>query len=154
LTALNLPKDYWKQQINTKKYSSWSGYAFEIASIINIHLYLKVRGKAAILKNLYSWNFKKIAKDDKGAQIDLIIEYDNNSYDLIECKYWKSVYSLSEVEKNKILNKKDMFKKYVIGNKVKFKIDLIMLTTFGSLRNKYYNELNINRDIKLSDMIE
>ncbi|MEA2018443.1 MAG: hypothetical protein U9N59_08340 [Campylobacterota bacterium] len=55
--------------------------------------------------------------------------------------------------KNKILNKKNMFKKYVIGNKVKFKIDLILLTTFGTSKNKHYNELNINSDIKHSDMI-
>jgi len=64
------------------------------------------------------------------------------------------IYSLTQVESTKILNKKDMFKKYVIGKKVKFKIDLIMLTTFGTKRNNYYNSLNINRDIKLSDMID
>ena len=152
--VLNLPEDYWNQQIDTKKYTSWSGYAFEIVSIINIHLYLNVRGKAAVLKNLYSWNFKKISDDDKGVQIDLVIEYDNYSYDLVECKYWKDIYSLTQVESTKILNKKDMFKKHVIGNKVKFKIDLIMLTTFGTKRNNYYNSLNINRDIKLGDMID
>ena len=84
----------------------------------------------------------------------MVIEYDNYSYDLVECKYWKDIYSLTQAESTNILNKKEMFKKYVIGNKVKFKIDLIMLTTFGSLRNKHYNELNINKDIKLGDMID
>ena len=151
--AINLPLDYWNQQIDTKKYTSWSGFAFEIASIINIDLYLKARGKAAVLKNVYSWNFTKMYDNDKGAQIDLVIEYDNNSYDLVECKYWKDIYPLSETEKNKILNKKAMFIKHVIGAKVKYKIDLIMLTAFGSVRNKHYNTLNINSDIQLQDLL-
>jgi hypothetical protein len=153
---ISLPSSYWSEQTKKSKYTTWSGFAFEVASILNIHLYLKARGKSAIVKNVYSWNYKKVEESSagKGAQIDLVVEYENSSYDLVECKYYKKLYSMTEVEKNKILNKKEMFKKYVIGKKVKYKIDIVMLSAFGCVKNnKNYKSLGIQKDMTLQDLL-
>jgi len=50
---------------------------------MNVELYLNVRGNSANFKNVYYWNY--VSKEDtnnKGAQIDFIVEYSHNLYDL------------------------------------------------------------------------
>jgi hypothetical protein len=151
---MNLPENYWQKQTKNKKYSSWGGFAFEMATIINIHLYTDVRGRSGVFKSVYSWNYKpKSNSDETGAQIDIIVEYDNNNFDLVECKHWSDEYTITATEKKKIKNKKDMFIKYKIGKNEGYSINTIMFTSYGTKINPNYTELNIVEDIKLSDLI-
>lgn len=147
---ITLQKPYFSTIINSQNYAIWSGFAFEILCITNIDLYLQTRMTKGFVKNYGYWNF--IGNDqDSGTQIDFIVEYENNVFDIVECKFYNKEFVISKEYKDKLLYKLDIFKKYAI--KGKYDIKLILLTSYGCDKNLHYNSLNITQDIKLSEIL-
>ena len=148
--------NHWESIQNSQQYAIWTGFAFEIICLTNIELYLNARGLSATFKNASYWSYKntdKSIKGDKGAQIDILIEYENDMYDIVECKYYNKQFEISTDYKKNLQNKKDMFIKYGIKKK-KFDLKLIMLTTYGTLKNSSYNDLPVFKDITLDELLE
>jgi uncharacterized protein len=143
---------YWTQKIGTPSYTAWSGFAFEIVCMANIEHYLEVRGTRGVFKGVYCWNYIAKSDDETGAQIDLVVEYTNNLYDLVECKYSNDEFVIDKEYSAKLLNKKNMFAKYGVGKK-RHDIKMVMLTTFGTKKNQYYHSANISNDITLAELI-
>lgn len=147
---ISLQKPYFGSVINSQSYVIWSGFAFEILCLINIELYLQTRMTKGLAKNYGYWNF--LGNDeDKGTQIDFIVEYENSVYDIVECKFYNKEFVISKDYKENLLHKIEMFKKYAL--KGKYDIKLIMLSSYGCEKNSYYNSLNITNDIALNNII-
>jgi AAA+ ATPase superfamily predicted ATPase len=146
-------KDYYNSHINTQGYVSWSGYAFELIVMINIEAYLHVRGLRGVYKSVRYWNHIAQNSSERGAQIDLLVEYENNLYDVVECKFLNSEFVLDASESEKMKNRVEMFKKYALKVKTKYDIKLVIVTTYGVKVNKYYNQLNIADAITLDDLV-
>jgi len=146
--------DYFDTKSNSHDYIIWQGFAFETVCIANIELYLKQRGLSAALKSVGYWNYQVNSdiEDDKGAQIDILIEYTNNTYDIVECKYYNSEFSLDKEYANNLLNKKTKFIEHAITHK-KYDLKIIMLTTYGTKVNQYYNQVNISQNVMLEDIM-
>ena len=146
--------DYFDTKSNSHDYIIWQGFAFETVCIANIELYLKQRGLSAALKSVGYWSYQVNSdiKDDKGVQIDILIEYTNNTYDIVECKYYNSEFSLDKEYANNLLNKKTKFIEHAITHK-KYDLKIIMLTTYGTKVNQYYNQVNISQNVMLADIM-
>jgi len=146
--------DYFDTKSNSHDYIIWQGFAFETVCIANIELYLKQRGLRAALKSVGYWNYQANSdiEDDSGAQIDILIEYNNNTYDIVECKYYNSEFSIDKEYANNLLNKKAKFIEHAITHK-KYDLKMIMLTTYGTKVNQYYNQVNISQNVILEDII-
>jgi len=145
--------NYYSSNLNSQKYAIWSGYAFELISIINIDAYLKIRGLSGVYKSVRYWRYISQNSDEKGAQIDMLVEYQNNLYDIVECKFLNREFIIDNQEAEKIKNRVEMFKKYGIKSKSKYDIKLILLTSYGAKINRYYNSLNIADSISLDELI-
>ncbi len=147
--------NYFDTKSNSHDYIIWQGYAFETVCIANIHLYLKQRGLSAALKSVGYWNYtpNKDIIDDKGAQIDILIEYTNSTYDIVECKYYNDEFTIDKSYAANLLNKKERFIEHGIKGK-KFDIKMVMLTTYGTKINQYYNQVNISLNVMLDDLME
>ncbi len=147
--------NYWDDILEDDRYPKWTGYSFEMVCILNIDLYLKQRGMSGVYKGVSYWSYRK-NKDsdinDKGAQIDLLVEYKGGTYDIVECKYSNDIYKIESTENSKILNKKKMFIKHGLKNQ-KYDIKTVMLTTYGTVKNSYYNNIPINDDITLEALL-
>jgi len=145
--------DYFQTKSQEHDYIIWQGFAFENVSMANIDLYLEQRGLRAAVKSISYWNYIGTGdEDDKGAQIDLLVEYQGNMYDIIECKYYNSEFVIdAEYEKN-LKNKKEKFITHGLKAK-KYDIKTIMLTTYGTKINRYYNSVPIAKDITLDQVI-
>lgn len=141
---------YWGKQVEKQSYISWSGFAFEVVCMINIDLYLQKRGLRGAFKNVSYWNY--VDKEQSGIQIDLLVEYENNVYDIVECKYYNKEFEISKEYAKNLQNKKDTFKNFALKKK-KFDLKLIMLTTYGTKKNNYFNNLFIADDITLEKML-
>lgn len=147
---ISLQKPYFSSVINSQSYAIWSGFAFEILCLINIDLYLQTRMTKGLAKSYGYWNF--IGNDtDKGTQIDFIVEYENNVYDIVECKFYNKEFVISKDYKENLLHKIEIFKKYAL--KGKYDIKLIMLSSYGCEKNSHYNALNIVSNITLNDIL-
>ncbi len=147
---ISLQKPYFSSIMNSQKYAIWSGFAFEVLCLVNIDLYLKTRMTKGLAKSYGYWQFSGNS-EDLGAQIDFVVEYENNVYDIVECKFYNSEFTITKEYKDKLYHKIEMFKKYAL--KGKYDIKLVMLTTYGCKNNSHYNALNITRDISLNDII-
>lgn len=84
--------------------------------------------------------------------IDIVVNYGNNSYDIVECKYYKKEKILDAGDERSISNKVEMFKEHGISSISRYKIDTVMLTTFGVSVNAIYRRLNINDSMVLDDL--
>lgn len=146
--------DYFDTKSNSHDYIIWQGFAFETVCIANIELYLKQRGLVAALKSVGYWNYQanNDIKDDKGAQIDILIEYTNNTYDIVECKYYNSEFLIDKEYANNLINKKTKFIEHAVTHK-KYDLKMVMLTTYGTKINQYYNQVNISQNVTLEDII-
>ncbi|MFA9372700.1 MAG: ATP-binding protein [Poseidonibacter sp.] len=147
----NLSKPYWTSIQSSSQYSIWTGFIFEIVCLTNIEMYLDARNTKGLSKSHSYWNFVSSNENEKGAQIDILVEYQNNVYDIVECKFYNDEFVISKDYKDNLQNKLSMFKKY--GLKGKYEIKLIMLTTYGCKHNSHYNSLNIADDITIDDLL-
>ena len=147
--------DYFQNIVETQAYISWSGFAFEMVIVANIHLYLEQRGLRAILKSVSYWDYRSHSEkpEESGAQIDVLIEYHNHMYDIVECKYYNDEFSITAEYAKNLSNKKKRFIEHGIGKIKKYDIKLIMLSTYGTKVNQYYNRVNIAQDVSLEDLI-
>jgi len=145
--------NYYNQIINTQSYKIWSGFMFEIVLINNIELFLDYRGLSGIFKNIGYWHYIAKNDDEKGAQIDIVVEYQNNIYDIIECKYYDNEIILSKDDVDNINNKIEKFKQYGIRVKNRYDLKFNFITTYGCKINSAYNNLNIANDITLDILL-
>jgi uncharacterized protein len=151
ITNLILP--HWSGVVSSQKYSVWSGFAFETVCLTNIELYLAYRKTLGLVKTYSYWNHISNKEEETGAQIDILIEYKNDVYEIVECKFYNSEYVITKEYKAKILNKIKMFQQYAL-KKSKYQIMFSMLTSYGCKKNEHYNSLNISADVRISDLLE
>ena len=110
------------------------------------------RGLLAGVKSIGYWNIEAQNEDEKGAQIDLLIEYDNNVYDIIECKYYNDEFVINKEYALNMINKINMFIKYGLRKK-KYSIHTGMITTYGTKVNQYSQRVGITQNISLLDLL-
>jgi len=144
--------DYFETKSTSHDYIIWQGFAFEMVMMSNIGLYLKARGLSSALKSIGYWDYKADGVDESGVQIDIVIEYIGNTYDIVECKYYNDEFTIDKSYAKNIQNKKEKFVSKAIKNK-KFDLKVVMLTTYGTKINQYYNQIPIAKDIKLGDLV-
>jgi len=149
-------KNHFTNIVSTPSYTVWCGFVYEAVMMINIELYLQKRGLSALYKNVTYWQYiaNPDMEDDKGAQIDMVIEYENNIYDIVECKYYNDEFTITKEYADNLRNKVAKFKEYGIKQKTRYDLKLVMLTTYGTKKNSYFNALNISSDITLSDLLD
>lgn len=149
----NLSENYWNSIAISQKYAIWCGFMFETISMVNITLYAKARGIQGLIKGAYYWSYVDTLKEGNGAQIDIVVEYGNGIYDIVECKYYNDEYSISAEYAKKLKNKQVQFRKHGLNGKIKSEIKLVMLTTYGCKRNKEFSSLNISADLLLENLL-
>lgn len=147
--------DYYQKKSQEHDYIIWQGFAFENVIMANIHLYLEKRGLSAAVKSISYWEYKanKELEEDRGAQIDLLIEYQGSVYDIVECKYYNTEFVINADYEKNLKNKKEVF----INNGLKLKkfdIKTIMLTTYGLKKNSYYNSVPISKNLTINDLLD
>jgi len=146
-------KGYWRNEASKQTFSIWSGYAFEMVVISNIELYLKVRGLQGIFSGVYHWSHTAKNSDEQGAQIDLVVNYGNSIFDIVECKYYSDEYVISKEYAQKLKNKLKMFREYGLNSKQSAELRLVLLTSYGVKMNEAVHSLNINR-VGLDELFE
>ena len=149
----SLFRGYWLKETQKQGFAIWSGYAFETVAITNIELYLKVRGLQGIFSGVSHWQHIAKNQNEKGTQIDMIINYGDIMFDIVECKYYNDEYIISKEYGLNLKNKLKMFRKYGIGSKQKAELRLVFLTPYGVKMNAEAHGLNIT-NIVLDELFE
>lgn len=143
-------KGYWEKQQGSPSWNSWSGYAFE--SVCYKHLSqisqsLKMSPRS--IPNTWRYVPRK-GSDEKGAQIDLLFDRDDDSLTICEIKYTIKPYLIDKHEFAKLKQRIMVFKEIT---RTKKQIFMAVISANGLKRNIYSDEL-IDGTAKLDDLFE
>lgn len=120
---------FWLNNVNTPKYNTWKGLAFEELCHNHIHQIKKKLGILGVLTKAYQWCSKSV---NPGAQIDLVIERKDDTVNLCEIKYSKDKFVISNKYKSELNQKIDAF---IQETNTNMSIHLTMITTAGVAQN-------------------
>jgi hypothetical protein len=109
---------------------------------------LKALGISGVITSAHSW-MTKGTEDHPGAQIDLIIDRNDNVVNLCEMKFCDSEYVITKNEDAKLRTRKALFKTVT---KTRKSVYLTLVTTYGLLGNVYSG--NIQNIITMDDLFE
>jgi hypothetical protein len=121
--------------------------------ITNVRIYLKVRGAGGLFSGVYYWEFKAKEEGEIGVQIDMVVEYGNGIYDIVEYKFYNREYELTKEYAETMMNKMVMFRKYGLKRTQKWELKMVFLTSYGLVKNAAYNSLNISGELTIDDLL-
>ena len=111
----------WSQLYTKKVYNTWTGYAFEMICYKHIENIKSALRCDQINSKNYSWSSAK-------AQVDLVIERDDNMINLCEIKFYNDTYLIDASYAEKLRNKETQ---YSLESKTRKAVNTIMMTTWG-----------------------
>jgi AAA+ ATPase superfamily predicted ATPase len=131
----------WNQSSNSQEYAVWSGYTFEKLCHSHVEQIKASIGISGIPTSSHYWSYRAKNKQEKGAQIDLLLSHEGRSrnIEIIECKYYDGIFTITESYKKELINKKVVFNEQT-GHK--YNTRFVIVTTEGVTQNDHFNELN------------
>jgi len=125
---------FWSKSIGSSLYSNWCGLAFERVCMAHIAQIKQALSIGGVTSEEYSW-FVKGTDAGPGAQIDLLIDRNDETINICEIKYSSAGdYTLTAAEEEKILNRRERFLMETHTTKA---VHLTLLTTHGLSRNAH-----------------
>jgi hypothetical protein len=139
----------FSQLSDLPQWKTWSGYAFENVCLAHIAPIRKALGIAGIASSVSSF----VAKPEdgfSGAQIDMLIDRNDQTVNICEIKFSTTDYELTKKDIDNINNKKLVFRHHTGTNKHLF---TTLITTIGAVNNAY--KINdIDQVITLKDLFK
>jgi uncharacterized protein len=130
-------KDVWLHISNSPSYKSWAGFAFENICLKHIPQITKALGIQGV--GIYAASFlHKGTQEQKGIQIDLVLERDDGLIHLFEIKFAHNTYTITKEYDAQLRQKCYLFQQYTGTRKG---IVRTMLTTYGVTPNMYYHNV-------------
>ena len=143
----NKTNSSWLQHINKQSYKIWAGYAFETLCFKHISQIKKALGISGIISNEYSWSLKGDGTNI-GVQIDLIIDRGDNCINILELKFYDSLFEVTKLYAQQLQDKVAIFKQ---NTNTKKNVFITLLTVHGTKKNEYYLS-SITNEILIEDL--
>ena len=134
----------WTTMSDNAQRRAWTGYAFELACLVHEEQIKQKLGISGVLTNSASW---RSLTSSPGAQIDLLIDRNDNVINICEMKYAKDEFVIDKKYAESLQNKRDAFAR---ESKTRKAIHLTMVTTHGVKRNDHYHL--IQSEVKMEDL--
>ena len=145
----NKANSSWLQMTNKPVFKIWTGYAFENLCFKHIFQIKKALGIHGIISNEYSW-IQKGDKTQQGTQFDFIIDRDDNCINILELKFYDTIFEINKNYAQQLNEKVSIFKE---KTKLKKNVFLTLLTANGAKKNEYYLS-TITNELVLEDLFE
>ena len=140
-------KGVWLKKSARPGWRSWVGLAFENVCLAHIAEIKKSLDIAAVYSEESSW-LHRGTKDEQGAQIDLLIDRDDQIINICEIKFTENSFSITKAYARDLENKLSVFKE---NTKTKKTIFMTLLTSHGMKENDYSRNL-IQSQVTLKDL--
>ncbi len=142
-------KGMWLQLSNSQTYKIWSGYAFELLCFKHIEQIKKALGISAVYTKEYTLRVPG-NKEEKGLQIDLIIDRKDETINLCKIKYHSAPFKIDKQYAMRIIERKQRFIEHTKTSKQVFNT---FITNYGIVENKYSLEI-VDSQLTLKDLIQ
>lgn len=147
--AKNAYEKVWQAIAGSAAYKSWAGYAFESVCykhISNIIQTLKIDS----VNIVGSWRYYPYKKEEVGAQIDLLIDRNDNAITICEIKYTASPFVIDKKYAQDLLRKVEVFRRNTHTNKQIF----IAIISANGLKPTMYAEELITSVVTLDELFK
>ena len=142
--------NYWRTMLGSPKYNTWCGLAFERACLWHVEQIKKKLGISGILTNEYAWRYQPDGSNNqRGVQIDLLIDRSDGIIDLCEMKHSNDIYAITPDYAKELSRRRDVFRS-ITGTKKA--IHTVMVTTDGLKQNEQSSD--IQADVTLDDLFD
>jgi hypothetical protein len=128
----------WVTRRSSPGWHAWSGYAFEGICLKHVQQLKRALGIEAVETAESSWHHRPIDRNDRGAQIDMLIDRKDACINLCEMKFSDGQVVIDKRYASDLRNKRDVFRHLTGTRKT---LLLTMVTTYGVRANEYRNEL-------------
>jgi hypothetical protein len=147
-SRLPVNPNHWMMLHSSTQFKTWAGYSFENVCLNHIHQIAKALGISGIIYSFSSWTYRPKNKNDKGVQIDLLIERSDNCINLCEIKFYDRQFTVTKEYSEKLIYKKEKFMEATNTRKTVF---ITLITSFGAKENAWYLEA-VNNQLTLNDL--
>ena len=141
--------NYWSQMIIKPQYNAWAGLAFARICFQHINQIKRALSISGIISNVYSWQYRPTNPNESGAQIDMLIDRDDQVINLCEIKFAQGEYELTESYNNTLQNKLSTF---ITHSGTRKGVSLMMITSYGLKRNQWANSIPLQ--LTMNDLFE
>lgn len=134
----NVDQHFWSHNMSSPQYVAWTGLAFErvcFEHVPQIKDGLKIGG---VLSNVYSWRVRKYHTDERGAQIDMLIDRNDQVITLCEMKFSRGKFTIDTEYDEILVNKIERFRKETKTHKA---IQVAIITPIGITANEYSDDI-------------
>ena len=136
----NGDRHFWTSTYNTPIHNTWAGLAFERVCLQHIDQIKKALGFGAVISTAHAW----LHKD---AQIDLLIDRNDNTINICEMKFYKSQYRLTKEDIEEMQHRLDTFQTETKTDKT---LLLTLITSYGLTPNSDTNQ--IQSELTMDDL--
>ena len=135
----------WNKLQKDPSFKSWAGYTFETICIKHIEQIKEGLKIAGINSTSGNWIEKN---NDNGAQIDLLIDRDDNVINLCEIKFYNAPFTLDKKYSEELMNKYILF---VESTKTRKSVFITFISSYGLNENEYSKQ-HIQNSLTLKDL--
>ena len=141
-------KNVWLTKSSGQKWKIWCGYAFENLCLFHVLQIKQALGISGVLSEEAAWQFTSDSSGDKGAQIDLLIDRNDQSINICEMKFTESPFVIDKRYASELQNKLAVFRQRTHTGKALF---LTMVTAQGVKANSHSQAL-VTNEVKLAPL--
>lgn len=144
----NNDEHFWSATIDSAMHRAWSGLAFERLCMAHTQQIKEALGISGVLSNVYSWR-KDADESGGGAQIDLLIDRNDQVVNICEMKFSLSEFTIDAEYEQKLRNKKAAF---IDATDTRKAVHITMVTTYG-VRPNVHSAI-VQNEVKLDDLFK
>lgn len=127
---------FWVNMSNNSTGLAWAGYAFELLCLKHLPNIKEALGIAGVLTSASGWFYKPArGREEKGVQIDLLIDRADSCINLCEIKYCNEEFTVDKACDKDLREKKALFMKHT---KTKKSLFLTLIAPYGVNKNAGY----------------
>lgn len=144
----SIDNEFWIKKYGTGKWKAWSGFAFESVCLKHIQKIKNALGIGGVSTVDSGWHFSPQKSNEKGAEIDLVIDRADRCINLCEMKYSDHEFVIDKEYSEKLQNKKNVFRSQTQTTKALFST---LVTTFGVKKNANYFSV-VDNQLTMDDL--
>jgi AAA+ ATPase superfamily predicted ATPase len=142
-------KGMWTQLSASQSYKIWTGYAFENICLKHTDEIKTALGISAVYTETSSFRIAG-TKEEKGFQIDLVLDRKDDVIHLFEIKYYGASF---KIDKNYAQNLNERKQLFIEETGTKKQVFTSFITNYGVKENAYSNDV-VDSELVLDDFFE
>lgn len=138
---------FWANSLESQFRKTWTGFAFERLCLKHVDQIKAALGIAGVRTAVASWRHRANDVYPDGAQIDLLIDRNDNIINICEMKFCAGPFAIDKRYAKVLANKRQAFETVT---KTKKGLHLTFVTTEGVAHNPYWND--VQSEVTLDDL--